>query len=89
MSTEEHRARLIRDTMRWPRHKGKAEYLRFLRGEPLTRSETIAAMCYLCAPEETGPCYVTGCPLTLHSPRNRQRKAGTAQGDNRENLTGE
>lgn len=85
--SKELRDRLIRDAMRWPRHKGKAEYLRFLRGEPLTRSETIAAMCYSCAPEETGPCHVTGCPLTLHSPRNRQRRVRTVAGDV-ENLTG-
>lgn len=87
MSTEL-RDRLIRDAERWPRHKGKASYLTFLRGEPLTLSETIAAMCFSCAPEETGPCYVTGCPLTLHSPRNKQRRAGTAAWDNVENLTG-
>lgn len=48
----------------WPRKAGKMDYIRFLRGERLTRSEAIRAKCYECVVgEDTQPCPVKTCPL--------------------------
>jgi hypothetical protein len=49
---------------KWPRKSGKADYLRFLNGEKLTRSEAIRAKCYECVcGEDTEPCLQPHCPL--------------------------
>ena len=49
---------------KWPRKSGKADYLRFLNGEKLTRAQAIKAHCYQCvAGEDTQPCLVQYCPL--------------------------
>ena len=49
---------------KWPKKSGKADYLRFLNDEKLTRSEALKAKCYECvAGEDTQPCLVQYCPL--------------------------
>jgi len=49
---------------KWPRKSGKADYLRFLKGEKSSRSEAIKAKCYECTTGEgTKPCVVKYCPL--------------------------
>ena len=48
---------------KWPKKAGKADYMRFLRGEKLTRAEADRATCYECvAGEDTQPCIVYTCP---------------------------
>lgn len=56
--------RHIESVKRWPRQAGKADYLRFLQGEKLTRAEAIKSKCYECnCGQDTEPCLVETCPL--------------------------
>ena len=49
---------------KWPRKSGKTDYLRFLNGEQLTRSQALKAKCYECVTgEDTKPCAVGHCPI--------------------------
>ena len=58
-----------KNVKKWPRKAGKADYFRFLRGERLTRSESIRAKCYDCAcGEDIRPCSVEICPLLPYCP---------------------
>ncbi len=48
----------------WPKKSGKADHLKFLNGERLTRAEAIKAKCYECVSgDDTQPCTVKTCPL--------------------------
>jgi hypothetical protein len=61
----------IANVKKWPRKTGKADYLRFLQGERLTRAEAIKAKCFECVTgEDTAPCIVSTCPLTQYCPWN-------------------
>ena len=58
------RDQLIKNVKKWPRKPGKADYLRFLNDEILTRAEAIKATCYECVQgEDTRPCLDKTCPL--------------------------
>lgn len=62
----------LKNAMRYPKKAGKAEYMRFLRGEHLTRDEAIKARCYECVGgEDADPCNVKNCALTLYCQWNR------------------
>jgi hypothetical protein len=39
---------LLSDVNTWASHKGKREYVKFLKGNQLTHKETCLAMCYQC-----------------------------------------
>ena len=53
----------------WPRKSGKSDYLRYLRGERLNRSESIRAHCYCCVGGESiDKCLVETCSLLPYSP---------------------
>jgi hypothetical protein len=67
-STSKHLEKHTEIVKRWPRKAGKAEYLKFLRGEKLTRAEALKAKCYECVcGEDSGQCLVKTCPLLLYS----------------------
>ena len=66
----------ISDVEKWPKQIGKADYLRHLRGERLTRDEAIKARCYDCVcGEDTEPCLVWLCPLQPYCQWNKQRSS--------------
>ena len=66
----------ISNVKKWRRKTGKAQYLRYLQGEELTRDEAIQAKCYDCVcGEDTEPCLVPTCPLTQHCQWNKPKKA--------------
>ena len=61
----------IKNATEYPKQIGKADYIKFLKGGRLTRGEAIKAKCYECvAGEDTEPCDVPLCPLTLYSQWN-------------------
>ena len=52
-----------------PRRQGRTLYLKYLRGESLTRGEAIKAKCYECVNgEDFKPCNVITCPLLAYCP---------------------
>jgi len=54
----------IKNVENWPKQIGKADYLRYLRGERLTRDEAIKSKCFDCVGgEDTEPCTSLFCPL--------------------------
>jgi hypothetical protein len=63
-------AERIEHVTTWPKKPGKADYLRYLQGEQLTRAQTIKAMCYSCTAGEAGPCTASGCPILPFSQWN-------------------
>lgn len=70
---DKNRAQIIKDVQSWPRRAGKAELLKHLRGDRLTRGEAIKAKCYECVgAEDVSPCIVTRCPLTQFCQFNRE-----------------
>lgn len=63
----ERRAQAYKNAEKLPKQIGKADYIRFLKGERLTRDEAIKAKCYECVGgEDTLPCHAATCPLTLY-----------------------
>lgn len=58
----------IKNVTRWPKHAGKADLLKHLRGERLTQREAIRAYCYECGGGEGGTCTIPLCPLLPFSP---------------------
>ena len=61
-----------KNALKYPKKTGKAYYLKFLKGESLTRNEAIMAKCYECVlGEDTEPCLAETCPLTLYCQWNR------------------
>lgn len=72
------REQTIKNMEKWPKKPGKADLLRHLKGECLTRNEAIRAKCYECGGgEDTRPCHVTGCALTQYCPWNRKCRRDT------------
>lgn len=66
------KAQIIESVKKWPRHAGKNDYLNFLQGKRITRDEAIKAKCYECVcGENTEPCIVPRCPLTLYCQWNK------------------
>jgi hypothetical protein len=71
----DNRAQLIKNAERMPRKSGKAEYIRFLKGQKLTRGEAIKATCFECiGGEDTRPCNIPLCPLTQYCQFNGDRE---------------
>jgi len=69
---EKQRKEMAANVEKWPRHSGKAELLRSLNGEKLTRAEAIKAMCYYCCGgEPIATCSVAVCPLAPFSQWNK------------------
>ena len=57
----------LRNAEKYPKQIGKAYFIKFLKGERLTRDEAIKARCYeYVGGEDTEPCNVPLCPLTLY-----------------------
>lgn len=66
--------RKLQSVQAWPKKSGKADYIKFLNGETLSRSAAIRAKCYECATgEDTQPCIVETCPLIGFCQWNKQR----------------
>jgi len=62
----------IRNVEGWTRRAGKAELLRHLHGERLTRDAAIRAKCYECVGgEDTNPCLIVQCALTQYCQWNK------------------
>jgi len=53
----------IKNVEKWPRHAGKNDYLKYLKGERLTQRQAIKAKCFDCCCGEPGDCCVQFCPL--------------------------
>lgn len=68
--------------------KGKREYERFRRGEPLTHKQAILAQCYACNGLEEGgdDCKGVSCPLYQHMPYRAGRKKRQLSKAERERL---
>lgn len=67
------RQQAIKNVQAWPRRAGRAELLKHLRGERLTRAEAIKARCYECIQgEDPRPCTVVTCALTTYCQWNKQ-----------------
>lgn len=58
----------IRNVTSWPRHAGKSDLLKYLRGERITRAQAINGKCYECEGGEGGDCTIRECPLLPFSP---------------------
>ena len=57
----------LKKAQKFPKQIGKADYIKFLKGERLTRDAAIKAKCFECVGgEDTDPCDVSLCPLTLY-----------------------
>jgi len=70
-------AHQLANVKKWPKKAGKADYLRFLSGERLTRDQVIKAMCYSCvAGEDTDPCTAVTCTLIQYCPWNTLEESG-------------
>jgi hypothetical protein len=55
--------------------KGRSEFLRYLKGEKLTRNESILAMCYECLnyyEDGIGDCQASECPLYDYMPYKKK-----------------
>lgn len=64
----------IKNVEKWPKKIGKADNLRHLRGERLTRDEAIKAKCYDCVcGEDTEPCVVYTCSLQPYCQWNKNQ----------------
>lgn len=65
-------AEIIEDIQKHgPRHRGRKEYIKLLRGEHTTQRERIIAMCYYCMnyyADGAMDCRNTTCPLYIHMP---------------------
>lgn len=67
----------IRNVTSWPRRVGKAELLKHMTGERLTRDEAIRAKCFDCVcggDDKPDRCTVIQCALTAYCPWNRKAK---------------
>ena len=70
------RTQQIKNVKSWPKKAGRANYLRYLHGEKLTRAESMEAYCYVCVcGGDTAPCIVPECPLTPFCQWNKPKKA--------------
>lgn len=73
------KTQVIEDVKKWPRHAGKNDYLNFLEGKRITRDQAIKAKCYSCiCGEDTEPCNVHDCPLTLFCQWNKVKGLAVA-----------
>lgn len=64
---------IIENVKKWPRHAGKNDFMNFLAGKHLTRNQAIRATCYECVGgEDTSPCTIPNCSLTLYCPWNKK-----------------
>ena len=80
MDRNERIALAIKNVERWPRKAGKADLLRHLRGERLTRDEAIRSKCYDCVGgEDTNPCHVVQCALTQYCPWNHSQEFNSSR----------
>jgi len=58
----------IRDVQAWPKRPGKADLLKYLHGERITRAQAINGKCYECEGGEGGDCTIRECLLLPFSP---------------------
>jgi len=67
------------------RAAGRAEMIKFLEGKPLTRSQSIRAMCYACMGyygDEGGcDCEIPNCPLYPYQPYSKNKMKDDAEGE--------
>ena len=64
MTNQDRLNQQIDNVEKWPRQTGKADYLRHLHGERLTKDEAIKAKCLECVcAEDTEECQAVFCPL--------------------------
>ncbi|KAF0218564.1 MAG: hypothetical protein FD174_2864 [Geobacteraceae bacterium] len=62
---------MLRNVQKWPKNRGKAALLKFLRGGKLTPMEAIKAKCYdcCCGYDDGGyDCGIESCPLRALMP---------------------
>lgn len=59
----------------WPKHAGKADYLKFLNGVRITQGQAIKAKCYECCCGEPSVCNVSCCPLTPYSQHKNEKES--------------
>lgn len=61
-STSDRRALAMKNAQRWKKRSGKAEYIKFLKGERLTRNQSIRAKAFECI-GDSEVCSVITCAL--------------------------
>jgi len=73
ITDQDRKSTALKNALTYPKKVGKADYIRYLEGEHLTRDEAIKATCYECVGgEATDPCKAL-CPLTLYSQWNASK----------------
>jgi hypothetical protein len=76
MTREERKEIAIKNANAMPQKAGRADYLKHLKGQTLTRNQAIRAKCYECVGgEDTKPCNISSCPLTQFSQWNNREEA--------------
>jgi len=61
----------------WAGHRGKAELIRYLKGESISRAESQLAFCYGCNAgysDGAKDCEMTNCPMHPYMPYNTTKK---------------
>ena len=75
MTSPDRHAQQSASVRKWPKKSGRADYIRHLDGERLTRAEAIRAKCYECVcGEDTEPCLASLCPLIQYCQWNRSEQ---------------
>jgi hypothetical protein len=60
---------MLRSAEKGPKRQGKKELVKFLKGEKITRSQSVKAKCYDCnGMGESNVCEIDTCPLLPYSP---------------------
>lgn len=63
----------LKNAKTMPKKSGRAEYIKHLQGERLTRDQAIRAQCYACVSgEDTKPCVEALCSLTHYCQWNKK-----------------
>jgi len=67
---------MLHSAINGKKRAGKTDFIKYLKGARLTRSQAIKAKCYDCdGMGDTGICDIETCSLYPFSPFNRQKKA--------------
>ena len=62
-----------------PKRRGKTEYIRYLEGGKITRSQAVRAKCFDCnGMGESNECSIETCALLPFSPYREKKEVGNA-----------
>lgn len=80
-----HKDEILRYSLSWaqslPRLQGRAELIKFLKGEKLTRGETLKALCFRCSSgwNTRKGCTVHDCPAIAYAPYQEGDGSGESE----------